>query len=191
MLRFIYRTLIREKSKIGIGSIIIVFAPKQSSDIKYLRGSSTGKEVTFIDVDTLKLKQTTIKSHLFSKHSINNQFQLSEVSIPYQVSKSIAPIVQKIKRICFPVGLKLLSYLWIYDLGNKNFNKPFHLIETTFLIEEIEYPHSPKVSFLRKGIDGDFLKNVKRPQTYLKKENCLKEDIVKDLIINNIKINLS
>lgn len=189
MLQFKYKTPLREISNKDIKFINNVSAPKQSSYVKHFRDTNTGNEVTFTDVDSIKFERNKIISRFFSQYSNKNCYQFFEFGIPYKVSQTVTPIVQKIKRRCVSGGLDLLAYIWVYDVGEENFGEHFHLVVATNRIVSVEYPNALKISYHKKDIHGAFVRNAKRLENYLKKKQVFERGYRKRLYgkSNNIK----
>ena len=190
MLQFKYKTPLREMSNKDLKLITNVSAPKKTSYIKHFRDTNTGNEVTFTDVDHIKYKRNKIITRFFNQYSNKNYYQLFEFGIPYQVAESVSPIIQKIKRRCKNEGLIVYGYLWVYDVGEENFGEHFHLVIATNRIITPKYPDALKISYHKKQIHGDFVRNAKRFENYLKKKQVFERGYRKRYYGKSINIKI-
>ena len=190
MYQFKYKTPLREKSNKDLNLINNVSAPKQSSYIKHFRDTNTGSEITFTDVDSIRYNRNRLISTFFAKYSNKKYYQLFEFGIPYKVSESITPIVQKIKRRCKNNGLKVYGHIWVYDVGDENSGEHFHLVIATNRIITPKYPDALKISYHKKQIHGDFVRNAKRFENYLKKKQVFERGYRKRYYGKSINIKI-
>ncbi|GGE31533.1 hypothetical protein [Psychroflexus planctonicus] len=170
MLKFKYKIPLREKSNKDTKLTKNISAPKQEMYEKIFKDLNTGKDVRISDVDSIKYKRNKLISHFFTKYKNRNKYQFFEFGIPYNVSISVTPIVQKIRRRCKAQGLNLIAYIWVYDVGDENFGEHYHLAIATNQITKSEYPDALKIDFHKKSIHGAFVRNAKRFEKYLKKK---------------------
>ncbi|MBZ9779844.1 hypothetical protein LB452_13025 [Psychroflexus sp. CAK8W] len=166
--KFIFKKRFKKRSKKDLNTIKRVGCLKEVSSISVFQNESNGVFYEISDVQKQRFKRNKLISHFFEKFSDKNKFQLFEFGLPYDISQSISPITQKLKRRCETNGIQLHGYIWVYDVGEENFGQHYHLVLATSPFIDKKYPDALKMSFKKKNIHGAFVRNAKHLERYLK-----------------------
>ncbi|PKG42780.1 hypothetical protein [Psychroflexus sp. MES1-P1E] len=165
---FICKKHFRKRSRKDLNSIKNIGGLKEVFYSSVFQSETNGCFYEVTDVQKQRFKRNKLISHFFEKFNDKNSYQLFEFGLPYDISQSISPITQKLKRRCESNGIELFGYIWVYDVGEENFGQHYHLVLATNPIIEQKYPDALKMDFKKKNIHGAFIRNAKRLERYLK-----------------------
>lgn len=168
MLKFKYKTPLRERANKDIKLVNRLSAPKEPNYTKHFRNLQTGEEVLFTDVDTIQYKRNKLIERFFEKYSDRNKYKLIEIVLPYSICQSTSRITQKVKKRCLKYGINFYGFIWIYDVGEKNFREHFHIVIAINPIDGFKFPDAFKIKLKKKGLNSSFVKNNKKFENYLK-----------------------
>ncbi|GGE15319.1 hypothetical protein [Psychroflexus salis] len=119
------------------------------------------------DVEKLRYKRNNMLKIFFETYSDTSRYSLIEFGLPYIVSVEMSPIMSKLRKRCKAKNIKLLGYVWMYDVGEENFGSHFHLVIAVKKINKRKYPKCFKMSFKKKKMHGDFVRNSEALKNYL------------------------
>jgi hypothetical protein len=187
---FICKKYFRKRSKKDINSIKDIGCLKEVTHSSVFQSETSGGFFEITDVESQRYKRNKLITYFFERFKDKNKYQLFEFGLPYDISQSISPITQKLKRRCESNGIDLYGYIWIYDVGEENFGQHYHLVLATNRIKEKKYPNALKMDFKKKNIHGAFVRNSKRLERYLKSKPIFERGYRKRLFgkSNSLKV---
>jgi hypothetical protein len=189
MAEFIFKKRIGRRSRKDNNSINNTPIPKKPVFISVFQNETNGKFFELTDIQIHMHKRNNI-IHLFNRTYENkDKYTLLEFGIPFIVSESVSPIIQKIKRGCSAMGNELLGFVWVYDVGEENFGQHYHLVVAIKAIKKYKYPDQLKIKYKNKAIHGDFVRNNLAFENYLKGKDLYERGYKKRLFGKSLKFN--
>ena len=187
MAKFILKKRIGRMSRKDHNSIKNIPIPKKPIYMSLFQNETNGKFFEFTDVQIHKYKRNN-NIDLFNRTYENkDKYTLLEFGIPFNVSESISPIIQKIKRRCSAMGNELLGYVWVYDVGEENFGQHYHLVVAIKALNKYKYPDLLKIKYKNKAIHGDIVRNNLAFENYLKVKELYERGYKKRLFGKSLK----
>ncbi|GGE15326.1 hypothetical protein [Psychroflexus salis] len=139
------------------------------------------------DSEKLKNKRNKLLKLFFHTYSDTSKYSLIEFGLPYLVSLEMSPILSKLRKRCKTENIKLLGYVWVYDVDEENFGSHFHLVIAVEKINEGEFPKCLRTSFKNKNVLGDFIRNNQAFKNYLIDKEIFERGYKKKVFGKSIK----
>ncbi len=132
---------------------------------------NTGNKFITDEVKIMRYKRNLLLSDFYQNFR-DTKYTWIEIGVDFKTTTRIGDIVLKVKRNLKKIGLKPLSYFWLVDRGEINFNLHFHLI---LAVDKIDIkghklPNELKFSFKERSIHSSFVSNKKKMIDYLKRK---------------------
>ena len=147
--------------------------PQQAKIRKHYVNLNTAEVNVITDLDSRKYKRNKLMANF--KLAYNNQFKKQKVSIlTFAVKESkyssISVFLNMLNKKLSRKQIQKLGYVWVRDVGEKNFEKHFHIIVATSRIT----PNIFHELFYKKrhsNFDVEFLRNPNGMKAYLTKKD--------------------
>ena len=168
MAKFIFKKRIgrrsRKDTKLVNETGVVIRKPMYSS---VFQNDNDGSFFELDDVQIMRYKRNKAICMFFETYTNKEKYQLFEFGLPFLVSENMSVIIRKLKRKCDSINNKVLGYLWVYDVGEENFGKHYHLLIATMKINDYKYPNALKLDFKGGKIHGDFVRTNEAFKNYL------------------------
>lgn len=130
--------------------------------------SITGNKFITDEVKIMRYKRNLLLSDFYQNFR-DTKYTWIEIGVDFKTTTRIGDIVLKVKRNLKKIGIKPLSYFWLIDRGEINFNMHFHLI---IAVEKInlkgcKLPNELKLTFKERRLHSSFVFNKKKMIDYL------------------------
>ena len=186
MAKFIFKKRIGKRSRKDNKSFISYPTIKKPVYSIVFQNESTGNFFEIEDTAIMKHKRNKMIIQFFEKYSNQKKYQLFEFGLPFKTSENVGLIIQKIKRRFDSIDMKVLGYIWVYDVGEENFGAHYHIVVSTFKLNDYKYPVALKLNYKGKKIHGYFVRKNNAFKNYLIGK-CLYEKGYKKLLYGKSK----
>lgn len=167
MAKFIFKKRIGKRSRKDNKSFINYPTIKKPVYSIVFQNENTGSFFEIDDTAIMKHKRNKMIVQFFEKYSNQKKYQLFEFGLPFKTSENVGLIIQKIKRRFDSIDIKVLGYIWVYDVGEENFGAHYHIAVSTIKLNDYKYPDALKINFKGKKIHGDFVRKNNAFKNYL------------------------
>jgi hypothetical protein len=167
MAKFIFKKRIGKRSRKDNKSFISYPTIKKPVYSIVFQNESTGNFFEIEDTAIMKHKRNKMIIQFFEKYSNQKIYQLFEFGLPFKTSENVGLIIQKIKRRFDSIDMKVLGYIWVYDVGEENFGAHYHIVASTLKLNDYKYPDALKLNYKGKNIHGDFVRKNNAFKNYL------------------------
>jgi hypothetical protein len=167
MAKFIFKKRIGRRSNKDTKLVIDTGVVRKPIYSSVFQNDNDGSFFELDDVQIMRYKRNKALCMFFETYANKEKYQLFEFGLPFLVSENMSVIIRKLKRKCDSINNKVLGYLWVYDVGEENFGKHYHLLIATMKINDYKYPNALKLDFKGSKIHGDFVRTNEAFKNYL------------------------
>jgi hypothetical protein len=148
MAKFIFKKRIGKRSRKDNKSFISYPTIKKPVYSIVFQNENTGNFFEIEDTAIMKHKRNKMIIQFFEKYSNQKKYQLFEFGLPFDTTENVGIIIQKIKRRFDSIDMKVLGYIWVYDVGEENFGAHYHIVVSTLKLNDYKYPSQAGYHFI-------------------------------------------